>query len=46
MGVDWIFGSSVIRFSDYLTERNGLVQRATDHPFVVTTATIPPLGDR
>ncbi|WP_028637165.1 endonuclease/exonuclease/phosphatase family protein [Nocardioides sp. URHA0032] len=46
MGVDWIFGSSVIRFSDYLAERNGLVQRATDHPFVVTTAMIPPLSDR
>ena len=46
MGVDWIFGSSVIRFSDYLAQHNGLVQRATDHPFVVTTATIPPLSAR
>ncbi|GAA1131631.1 endonuclease/exonuclease/phosphatase family protein [Nocardioides aquiterrae] len=46
MGVDWIFGSSVIRFSDYLSQRTGLVQRATDHPFVVSTATIPPLGAR
>jgi hypothetical protein len=46
MGVDWIFGSSVIRFSDYLAQRAGLVQRATDHPFVVASATIPPLEGR
>ncbi|HEU5038826.1 MAG TPA: endonuclease/exonuclease/phosphatase family protein [Nocardioides sp.] len=46
MGVDWIFGSSVIRFSDFVSQRGGLVQRATDHPFLVATATIPPLSAR
>ncbi|CAI9407995.1 endonuclease/exonuclease/phosphatase family protein [Nocardioides sp. T2.26MG-1] len=42
-GIDWIFGSSVIEFSHYLSTRAGLVQRATDHPFVVADALIPPL---
>lgn len=43
MNVDWIFGSSVIEFSNFLATKGGLVQRATDHPFVVADATIPPL---
>jgi endonuclease/exonuclease/phosphatase family metal-dependent hydrolase len=43
MGVDWIFGSAVIEFSGFTQQRTGLVQRATDHPFVVADATIPPL---
>jgi endonuclease/exonuclease/phosphatase family metal-dependent hydrolase len=42
-GIDWIFGSAVIQFSNYLSTRAGLVQRATDHPFVVADAAIPPL---
>jgi endonuclease/exonuclease/phosphatase family metal-dependent hydrolase len=46
MDVDWIFGSNVIEFTDYLSQKSGLVQRATDHPFVVATATIPPLDVR
>lgn len=44
MNVDWIFGSSVIEFSDFLASKAGLVQRATDHPFVVADAVIPPLA--
>ncbi len=43
MNVDWIFGSSVIEFSNFLATKGGLVQRATDHPFVVADAVIPPL---
>lgn len=43
-GIDWIFGSSVIEFSSYLATRAGLVQRASDHPFVVADAVIPPLA--
>jgi endonuclease/exonuclease/phosphatase family metal-dependent hydrolase len=43
MNVDWIFGSSVIEFSNFLATKAGLVQRATDHPFVVADAVIPPL---
>jgi hypothetical protein len=42
MGVDWIFGSSVVEFDGYVSQRTGLVQRATDHPFVAASATIPP----
>ena len=44
MNVDWIFGSSVIEFSNFLATKAGLVQRATDHPFVVADAVIPPLA--
>jgi hypothetical protein len=46
MGVDWIFGSSAIEFDGYVSQRSGLVQRATDHPFVVASATIPPADVR
>jgi len=42
-GIDWIFGSSVIEFSNYSSTRAGLVQRASDHPYVVADAVIPPL---
>lgn len=45
MGVDWIFGSAVIDFTDFVRQDSGLVNRATDHPFVVSAATIPPLTD-
>src|SRR3954453_16649412 len=34
-GIDWIFGSSQVQFSDYLRQRNSLVRRATDHPIVL-----------
>lgn len=43
-GVDWIFGSAVIKFSDFVSNRSGLVQKATDHPLVVSNAMIPPLS--
>ena len=39
-GIDWIFGSSQIEFSNYLRQRNGLVRRTTDHPIVVARAQV------
>jgi endonuclease/exonuclease/phosphatase family metal-dependent hydrolase len=49
MDVDWIFGSTEILFSNFLSTKAGLIARATDHPFVVADAVIPavptpPLG--
>jgi endonuclease/exonuclease/phosphatase (EEP) superfamily protein YafD len=41
-GIDWIFGTTHIDFSGYLRQRTPLISRATDHPFVVTNATIAP----
>lgn len=41
VGIDWIFGSASMAFSGYVRERSPLVMRATDHPIVVATATIP-----
>jgi hypothetical protein len=42
MGIDWIFGSRYINFSQYRKLESRLVRRTTDHPFVVTRAAIPP----
>ncbi|MCB0896907.1 MAG: endonuclease/exonuclease/phosphatase family protein [Nocardioides sp.] len=39
-GIDWIFGTTDIEFSDYVRYQDGLVQRTTDHPAVVARATI------
>ena len=41
MGIDWIFGSRYIGFSHYKKLESKLVRRTTDHPFVVTRASIP-----
>lgn len=48
MDVDWIFGSTGIVFSGFLSTKAGVVPRATDHPFVVADAMIPvlPTGRR
>jgi endonuclease/exonuclease/phosphatase family metal-dependent hydrolase len=35
MGIDWIFGTTDISFSDYRRLRGGLISRATDHPLIV-----------
>ncbi len=41
MAIDWIFGTeSQVTFSDYTRDRSPLVQKTTDHPVVVSTATI------
>ncbi len=39
-GIDWIFGSRGVRFSDHTVERSGLVRATTDHPFVVARAQV------
>ncbi|MGD9960432.1 endonuclease/exonuclease/phosphatase family protein [Nocardioides sp.] len=45
MNVDWIFGSTPIAFSGFVTDRSSLVNRTTDHPMVRSTASIAPLVD-
>lgn len=42
VGIDWIFGTLDIEFSNYMRTRRGLVARATDHPIVVADAVISP----
>jgi len=39
-GIDWIFGTTDIAFSDYLRRQDALVARTTDHPVIVARATI------
>ena len=39
-GIDWIFGSGM-EFSDFVTARNGVTGRVTDHPFVYAEAYVP-----
>lgn len=38
LGIDWIFGTSDLAFSDYRKLRGGLAGRATDHPVIVADA--------
>jgi endonuclease/exonuclease/phosphatase family metal-dependent hydrolase len=40
MGIDWIFGTQDIAFSDYRRLRGGLIGRATDHPVIVADASV------
>jgi len=37
-GIDWIFGTRAVRFSNYTEERSRLVRWTSDHPFVVARA--------
>ena len=39
-GIDWIFGSSQIQFSNYVRQRDALVRRTTDHPVVIAHAQV------
>ena len=39
-GIDWIFGTSDITFSDYVRLETPLVNRLTDHSVLVTTARV------
>lgn len=41
MSVDWIFGTKDVAFSDYAALRTERIERTTDHPVVVATATLP-----
>ena len=43
-GIDWIFGSPGIRFSNYTRHQTGLVRQTTDHPVVVTGAELSAPG--
>ncbi len=38
--VDWIFGSTGVRFSDYTEDRSPLVGRTTDHPVISSRVTV------
>jgi hypothetical protein len=39
-GIDWIFGSKGVTFTDYVRDRGALVQKTTDHPMIVSKARI------
>jgi hypothetical protein len=41
MGIDWIFGSRHLEFTQYEKVETPLVHKTTDHPFVVTRASVP-----
>jgi endonuclease/exonuclease/phosphatase (EEP) superfamily protein YafD len=43
MDVDWIFGSSAIEWSNFVSTKAGLVSRATDHPLVVSDGLLQPV---
>lgn len=38
--VDWIFGSTGVRFDGYTEDRSPLVDRTTDHPVIVSGVTV------
>ncbi|MNR87384.1 Endonuclease/Exonuclease/phosphatase family protein [compost metagenome] len=40
MGIDWIFGSAGVKFSDYTQDRSALVKKTSDHPMIVSKARI------
>jgi hypothetical protein len=40
--IDWIMGTREVAFSDYLARDDELVDRTTDHPVIMATASIPP----
>ena len=42
LNVDWVFGSPEIEFTDFLATKAGVIPRATDHPLVVTDASLLP----
>ena len=42
-GIDWVFGTSQVDFSDWVVDRSALVQRTTDHPMVYVTARTGPV---
>lgn len=39
--VDWIFGSSALRFSGFVTDRSSQTRRISDHPMVSSRVTVP-----
>lgn len=43
MGVDWIFGSVGLEFSNYISNRGGTIPKITDHPYVAATVSFQDL---
>lgn len=39
-GIDWIFGSSDVKFSRHVKDKSAKVRRASDHPMIVSRARI------
>ena len=39
--IDWIFGSSFVRFTNYVAQRTPLIQQTTDHPVVMADLFVP-----
>ncbi len=46
MRVDWIMGTSDIRFSGYTDVEDDFVDKTSDHSFLFATATVPPQDAR
>lgn len=44
--IDWVTGTSDVTFSSFVEQRTPMVQKASDHPAMVATATIPPASAR
>jgi hypothetical protein len=40
LGIDWIFSSTDVAFSNYLRYQTPLVHRASDHPLIRVDATL------
>jgi hypothetical protein len=43
--VDWIFGSSSLDFSSFVTDRSSQTRRISDHPMVRSDVTVPAVAD-
>lgn len=39
--IDWIFGSSFVKFTNYVAQRTPLIRRTTDHPVVMADLFVP-----
>ena len=42
LAIDWVIGTSDVRFDNSIAFRDDLVRKTTDHPIVMTDATIAP----
>jgi endonuclease/exonuclease/phosphatase family metal-dependent hydrolase len=45
-GIDWIFGSAELRFSDFRSDSRPERRRLSDHPLVTATATLRAVEER
>jgi hypothetical protein len=43
--VDWIFGTSTLDFSSFVTDRSSQTRRISDHPMVRSEVTVPAVAD-